>query len=260
MLDFFRAWRIWSAYEEFGVIPPDAASQLTVMDWLNVFIEVMARMPPSRIRGYLPDDDVQRVTILTRMRDLIANVSTVDTIPWDVPAGWREAWLELGALLGLYMGGETHAGIARRYLELGDAEVSNRRASGSDPIPATLNFFRNVAEGLSMDAGCLLAIQEHLAINQQDEAQEVPDSLKALPLCIRNGCDSLSSISWFRFGFRQRVVAHRLSRLFPLPQEATNDLERMNWILDAQRGWLRDGPQDNDEALLSSIRVIFDAA
>ncbi|GAG48604.1 unnamed protein product, partial [marine sediment metagenome] len=196
----------------FGFVTnPSEISDLSVMDWFDIFIEVMMRLPPRRIIDYLPAESVSRVTVLTRMRDRIFNQRDLDQVPWDSPEDWRSLWTELNSLLKLYMSGTSYAVIAREYLGLGEGEISNERSSGVHPIPSVLGFIRDVVDHLAIDAGCFLAIQEWLEADGSFESSIIPDELRGLPLCIRNGCDSLGTLSWFRFGYRQRVVAHALN-------------------------------------------------
>ena len=256
-VDFFRALRIWTAYESYGIITdhPEHAN-LGIMDWFNVFIEVISRLPPKRVREILPHDDVKTETVLTRMRDLVKNQLDDDLIPWDQPADWSPSWHELGSLVSSFMNGETYATLAREYLGI-EGEIRNIRSSGSHPIPAILKFVKNTVDRLSIDAGCLLAIQELLMAERHGQEAFISDELKSLPLCIRNGCNSIGALSWFRFGYRQRIIAHRLNAILPIPLDVLDDVQRMEWVSRTRSEWLLQGPEEGEDRVLGSIRAIL---
>ena len=112
-VDMFRAWRMWDAYQQRGVTGLDVGESLTVMQWLTVFIETMAQLPPRRVEAYMGDPvtgqaravvttrrgRVPRTTALTRLRDAAANIRHVDTVPWDAPTDWQEIWKQVGDLM-----------------------------------------------------------------------------------------------------------------------------------------------------------------
>lgn len=235
---FARAWRMWAAYQQRGLVPNEEETNLDVLDWLTVFFETMALMPPKQITGYLPSDELRTETILTRLRDSISDMEGVDTVPWATPPAWTNLWRELMTLVAMYMQGESYAAIAQVYLGLSSDEITNRRSSGAHPIPAVLKFLRDVVDKLAIDAGCFLAIHEYIAHEREQEPIVLPETLEALPLCIRNGCDSLGSLAWYRSGYRQRICAHALEEAFPVPTEFTTDEERMLWVIQTRRQWL----------------------
>lgn len=154
----------------------------------------------------------------------------VDQIPWPAPANWTEQWNELHGLVGAYMSGASYAALGRAYYGAQNISepVSTARITSpnpyNNPLPGVFGFIREIVDPLARDAGCLVAILE-----QAWKAQNVaapPQTLQALPLCVRFGCNSLETLAWFRFGFRQRVSAHTLARAFPLPIDAANDSQR----------------------------------
>jgi hypothetical protein len=179
----------------------------------------------------------------------------VDTVPWTVSPTWTNLWRELMTLVAMYMQGESYATIAQAYLGLSSDQITNKRSSGSHPIPAVLKFLRDVVDNLAIDAGCFLAIHEYVSHEGEQEPAALPETLGALPLCIRNGCDSLGSLAWYRFGYRQRVCAHALEAAFPVPAELKNDEERMLWVMRTRRQWLSDTLVAENHPLLSYAKT-----
>lgn len=255
-VDFERARLMWESYQRRGLIPIDEEKNKNVTDWLRLVVDVLSQMPPIRIASYLTDTSGAN-TILTRMRDNIASISNVDSIPWQAPEDWHEHWTELMKLVFLYMNGSDYATIAAKYLGMPISSINNSRSSGSHPIPKILKIVRDVVDRLSIDSGLLLAIQEHSVHEGDRDLVPLPQALEALPLCVRNGCDSIGSLSWFRFGFRHRVCAHLLQRILPVPQDLAADDERMTWVTKTRSEWLEDRASEDEPPLLSWVRVIL---
>jgi len=253
--DFFRTWRIWTAYEHRGLISVESGLEFDVIDWLKIFFEVMALLPPKQIAPYLPSSQLARSTVLTRMRDCVSSRMDIDEIPWDIPDDWFLLWHELNAMVLQFMHGATYASIAQAYLGLSPDQVTDSRSKGDDPIPSVLSFVRNIADLLAIDAGCFVALHE-LAVNR-NTVSSVPETLQGLPLCIRNGCDSLGSLSWYRFGYRQRLCAHALERVFPVPREIANDTARANWVRQTRREWLSGRLAAENEPVLAYARTVI---
>ena len=239
-VSFWRAWRMWQAYQERGSVTADEGSTLDVREWLDVFMATMALLPPNRVQAYLADEGLRLSTVLTRLRDQVIEQvheqDFVDTVPWEMPDDWLALWQELGRLVSKYMHGATYAEIARSYLGLpSDAAVATGRSSGSQPIPRVFGFLRKVVYPLAIDAGCFLAIQE---FSTYGDGGDVPETLQSLPLCIRNGCDSVGTLAWFRFAYRQRTCAHAFEAAFPVPRELRTDQACARWVKQTRRRWL----------------------
>ena len=83
----------------------------------------------------------------------------------------------------------------------------------------------------------------------------VPECLQALPLCIRNGCDELSVLAWFRFGLRQRVCAHAF-RSIPTPQHNFQPMlpVQKQFENSGENGYVRNQTVQKD--LLDYARVV----
>jgi hypothetical protein len=114
-------------------------------------------------------------------------------------------------------------------------------------------------------AGLLVACEELDPQRLRVEAvHDVSDSgwrsLALLPLALRCGCDSESSLSWFRFGLRLRRPAHRLAQRFPLPPGVVGDATAREWVGTQLAQWLAQDdldPQEDDYEVLAAIRILL---
>ena len=112
-----------------------------------------------------------------------------------------------------------------------------------------------MVDNLAIDAGCFVALHE-LAMHPEEGADLVLDELASLPLCIRNGLNTLGSLSWYRFGYRQRVSTHALQRIFPVSSELTNDKDRAEWVRGTRRRWIS-GDISTDNPLLTQVKIVI---
>lgn len=132
----------------------------------------------------------------------------------------------------------------RTYAELALAYYGSEKISGpvptdrvqANPIPGVFGFIREVIEPLARDAGGLVAVIEQ-AWKAQGAAAP-PQALQALPLCVRFGCNSVETLAWYRFGFRQRISAHALAAALPLPVDAVSDSQRATEVRKMRSRWL----------------------
>ncbi|MGN7894240.1 DEAD/DEAH box helicase [Bacillus sp. 22475] len=247
-VDLFRSLEMWKAYEKRGFVKSDEVSSLNIMDWLNVFFEVMSYMHPNKIK-FSPDETIKTETVLTKIRDYVTTKQILLEDTFEITAEWEELWEELKKLVCLYMEGAEYKKIAE--LLLAKEITSQNRSSGSNPIPTVFKFIKEVIEPIAIDAGCFLALNE-LGVFQNEE---IPESLQALPLAIRNGCNSLGALSWFRFGIRQRKCAHVLEETFPVPEDTINDSNRASWVRKSRMEFLN-GPKQED-SFLECIRMVI---
>ncbi|MBV6505493.1 MAG: hypothetical protein ILNGONEN_01055 [Syntrophorhabdaceae bacterium] len=257
-VDFFRAWRLWVAYQQCGVVSNELGENLSIIEWLDIFFEVMALLPPKRVTQYLADEEKKTETVLTRFRDCVRNQTDIDEIPWSAPEIWPALWSELKSLVLLYMKGASYAHIAQSYLGLPAEKITSSRSSG--PIPQIFGFLRKVIDPLAIDAGCFLAIHEFATSENEENNSSTPVNLQSLPLCIRNGCDSLSTLSWFRFGYRQRVCAHALAKAFPIPKSLIDDAARAKWVRQMRQKWLNDRIKVDEKTnpLLGYTKIVIE--
>ncbi|MFN0075537.1 MAG: DEAD/DEAH box helicase [Prosthecobacter sp.] len=236
-VDIFRASRVWAALQQHGFIEREAAETLDVVGWLGILFGVLRRLPPKYAEEYCADDTQKTPTVLTRLRDSAMPYLAVEDLPWSSPPEWTTHWLELQALAATYMAGGTYAELALAYYgpEKIPGPVPTDRVQ-ANPIPGVFGFIREVIEPLARDAGCLVAVLEQAWKAQG--ATTPPQALQALPLCVRFGCDSLETLAWFRFGFRQRVSAHTLSKAFPLTANPASDAQHSAEVRRLRSRWL----------------------
>ncbi|WP_433521581.1 hypothetical protein ACQPZ2_30305 [Nocardia pseudovaccinii] len=91
-----------------------------------------------------------------------------------------------------------------------------------DPLPRTLRVVtEGFGFGLAIVAGALGAIVAAGRESEPEAIWDLPDDsarmLALLPLAIRYGAGTPSTIAWMRAGARPRVVAHLLDRLVGAP-------------------------------------------
>jgi hypothetical protein len=253
----FRASKMWAAYLGRGEVSLEEGRSYGVEDWLKVFIEIMAELPPRRVQRYMAEGNVKTVTFMTKLRDAAGTNAELDESPWDKPETWEGIWTELRDVLWAYMNGASFNDLGAKYYNLPAAEIGNERTSGT--IPGVFALIQKVFEQLAIDAGCFVALTEcHWQQSSGDELT-LPQTLQALPLCIRAGADSISVLGWYRFGYRQRICAHGLSKAFPVPVDMGTDDDVANWIKATRRNWLRNGLEEESE-LLAHVRTILTEA
>jgi hypothetical protein len=260
-VDVFRAWRMWEAYQQRGLVSVTEGAAFDVLQWLEVFIGTMSELPPRRVVNYMAEIPLMspqpvrtggkktaartRTTVLTRLRDAGQILRYEDSIPWRMPLEWRAIWKDLHQLVEAFLRGETYAHIAHMFLGVPLNEITGERSTG--PIPKVFGLVRKLFEPLARDAGCFVALNEHSWQAAAGSSVPLPETLQALPLCIRYGCDSPDTLGWFRFGYRQRICAHALARAFPVPAEVEIDKERSKWINSTRLRWLKGDVSPSEE-------------
>lgn len=255
-VDLLRALDMWNAYNEVGLINTQDCSGYSLVDWLDLLIKVVARLSSKNIEKYLPTEEIKTETVLTKIRDANISRKSMREQSSEFFAHWDQLWNELKDIILLYMEGESYKRIASTYLQEEESNIDNGRSNGASPIPAVFKFLRTVVDRLAIDAGCFLALNE-FGIFGEDNSKLIPEELQALSLCIRNGCNSLSVLAWFRFGIRQRVCAHALHSELPIPIHLKNDTERSIWVKARRRAWLSDRILLSDNPLLGFARTII---
>lgn len=252
-VEFLRAQRMWQAYQSRGLVPVSDLARLDVRAWFEVLVDVLSHMPIARVGDYL--DRKATPTPRTRLASLASGVRDVDVVPWARPNGWVDAWHELGAVVVAYMEGKPFTQIGALLFGRPASEFTSQRSDGARGLPPVFKFLGDIVErALSVDAGCFLALNESW-LQAEYPGTAVPEYLQALPLCIRNGCDDLDVLAWFRFGFRQRVCAHALAQAFPLAQDIVGDAARSEAVREARRTWLR-RESGGERSLLDFAQVV----
>jgi hypothetical protein len=160
---------------------------------------------------------------------------------WEPSENWIDGWHALTTAVSMYMAGLPLSKIAALLFSEDEYDdVSNSRGDGQKPIPRTVGLVNSLFDKLSRYAGALVAIFEtRRAIGEG--VNPSGESLKALlesPLALKYGCDTTSTLAWFRFGIRFRRLAHALSARFPVPPDIVDDSARKNWVSEQRRRWL----------------------
>lgn len=239
-----RAAQIWDAIQRHGIIDYEQAQRSDVMEWLATFFDILRRLQPDAVSEYLAEDAQKTPTVLTRLRDRARKYLADTQSNWLEDLEWIAHWQELLTLIRDYMSGATYAALSRAYYgpeNVPDAVPSKRVMSPkpyNNPLPGVFGFIRDIIDPLSRDAGCLVAILEYAWKDLGTKAGPPPESLQALPLCIRFGCNSLDTLAWFRFGFRNRMSAHAFAQALPLPGGITNDTLRASEVRSLRSRWL----------------------
>lgn len=248
-VNFIQAQRLWEAYQRRGLVAPEDASALGVLDWLDVLIDVLAHMPVACVSQYF--SPAQTPTPRTRLFSLAPAQARVEP---GLSPGWAEAWSDLGSAVRRYMTGRPFTEIGAALLGCLPSEISPSR-SGRE-LPGVFKFLTEVVDrALTIDAGCVLAVHE-CWLEATYPGVAVPEPLQGLPLCVRNGCSDLDTLAWFRFGFRQRMCAHAFARQFPRAANAA--LGRRKFVEGARREWLRSEQDEADELLQHARTIITD--
>lgn len=255
-INLFKTAALMNAYSIVISNQHEKEGDYSELDWFDLFIKIMAELPPIFIAEYLPDKDTKTTTVLTKMRSAVLSSGGLDQITWVKPEDWDELWQDLGSLVKKYMMGDTYADIASVFLGKKLEDINGERTKGDHPIPATINFIIKVVDKLAMDAGGLLALHEQILKENQDKDYELPINLASLPLMIKHGCDSVGVLSWFRFGFRNRVSAHSFQFEFPVPSSITDDSKLKSWVLTTRKAILSGKLLSMDEIINNTLLAI----
>jgi hypothetical protein len=200
------------------------------------------------------------VTPLSRLGSLSVGFGDLDVVPWPRPEGWDAAWHDLGRVVAKYMGGAPLAEVGAALFGLEGNQLSSGRTDAKRGLPPVFKFVGDIIErALARDAGCLLALFESLLEHEHPE-MSAPESLQALPLCVRNGCNSLDVLAWYRFGYRQRVSAHALAGAYPLPPDVRGDGARQRAVSDLKRRWLYGAPVGEPTLLDWARTIVLDSS
>lgn len=246
-----KAHAMFVAYQDSGILSTQQYQTFTTAEWIDKFRNVMALIPPNQVDSYYIDATQRTQTVLTRMH--LEAVSLL--VGRDLAGGisqWIEIWNELFELVSLHMGGATYADIAAKLFDLQPNQINGRRTTGSQHIPHVFSFLSETINRLAIDAGCFLALNEGLFADSSNP-QPVPISLGTLPVCIRYGLDSVDTLFWFRFGFANRICAHALQSVFPIPSDRVTDDEKKNWVMRKKREWLSGAQHPTDSNVIVTV-------
>ncbi|MGG1596417.1 DEAD/DEAH box helicase [Paenibacillus naphthalenovorans] len=261
--DFFTALRFAAVVQNNIHADLKELSTWPLEKWHKVLFLCLSKMPPRRLVTIFPEYESQRQTPINQLQQAILEFRHVDELEWIRPQSWDGLWEEFQNLSWMHMSGESIKFISSKLL---DQEVSDPSRSAGKPIPTGLSFLFGPINEISRYAGLLVATLEELYLGNKagkDEeiTEQLPVNLSALPLAVKHGCNNYSTLCWYRFGIRFRVVAHTLSAIFPL-QEGLNDAEARDQILKKRREWLRGdvepvGSSDEQIQLLEAAKSLI---
>jgi hypothetical protein len=255
-----RALSVWKAFAAVAPIELQPSANKSVLEWLEVLIDVLKRLTPTLLYRYAADDQASGTHCRIRIRDLGPSPFQVDPEEWATTPEWDQAWEDLKAASIVFMRGGTYAEVAAAFLDIPVVNVTSERTQGKD-LPNAFKFVSDVIENaLALDAGCFVAVYELAASEAGFDATDF-ESLQSLPLCIRNGLDSLDTLAWFRFAVRQRACAHAFSKLFPIPNSVEGDAAKRRWVGQAYRSWTASPASPAEAAFpaLAGLRALIRA-
>jgi hypothetical protein len=225
--------------------------------WFSVLIDVLSALPNRRAQTLLfSNQGLSGLRFAALSPDVNPDAETT--------AG---AWTSYSDTIRLYLDGASISSIAGYATDV-PQPVDQARTVGSKPIPKTLALLQDQAYRLSMLAGGLAALwlvgAEQAEANEAYAGWALTDdqrrALDMLPIAVRCGAGTRSSLAWFRFGVRHRVGAHLLARSFPLPADVEDDADVRRWVRDRRRGWLDGefgaGSAIESDALEGALRMV----
>jgi DEAD/DEAH box helicase len=225
----------------------------TLDEWLDMFGALVRVMPATIGRVAVKADELPAGAAFSTLKK-----------PVIAQEDWAAGWDALYAVVRRYFAGDDLAALARYAFAI-EGEVSPARSDGTKPIPKIIGVRDRATYGLSMLAGglaALFAAAEEAEVGDEWALTALSRlSLEMLPLAIRNGCGTRSSLSWFRFGIRHRRVAHLLASRMPVPAELTTDEEIEAFVANARNVWTEGAVDlpgtDAEQAVLTAARVVI---
>ncbi|PES94698.1 hypothetical protein CN510_16755 [Priestia megaterium] len=222
------------------------AQSWNINSWSDFLIDILASMSPNLLRPLLfsfasfKDDKVP----------LYNEYIEFDT--WVITEEWRTSWEKVKRNQQFYYN-------SKNIRELGEnifphIKINNERTQGSF-IPTVLKLleYKGPFENLSRYAGVLVSVLEELwKEEQQDEELIIPFQLSMLPISIKNGLQDISSVAWYRFGYRNRFTALILGSIFENNITSIgNEKETYKFIRDTKKELLTASFQETQERLKS---------
>ncbi|MGN6868455.1 MAG: DEAD/DEAH box helicase [Solirubrobacteraceae bacterium] len=200
----------------------------TILGWGELMIAVLGRLPYNLAREMLRLSDLDG----TKMRALTSAASTNKADAWNVMGQLLRGWLIGTSLTDL-------AELAVR-----DGAAGNSGRGSGNPLPKMISLSEQlIVFGLTRIAGAIASLVT-TAVGEEPElgwtlGASTIRSLELFSLAVRGGCGDESCLAWWRFGFRERRLAHLASRLAPLPSGWGSDDLARSWI-QGRRGELLD--------------------
>lgn len=197
----------------------------SILEWANFFFDCLNYMTPRSVRQLL-GEKLSGVPAELIWDEQFDNHDDPDWLP---PAPWSKALSSIFAAVKMYMTGGTIGEIGKEFLDAG--EITDFARTSGKPIPKTLNLVKHIVDRLAQCAGALIVLEEQTRESMQRYITHKSKlSLASLPLAVKYGCDSRSSLGWYRFGVRFRRPAHLLADIMPIPNEDMDDDSLKVWI------------------------------
>jgi hypothetical protein len=255
------AWTTEVAYRS-GLPLPDVFalySAVTVRDdppptdidgWLEFLVACFTTMPRQNVLRILDASRPKRGFLFSAI--------------WEEAPPSPESWAALEHFWQMFLHGATIADLAAFGLGI-ETEIDGKRSSGAYPIPKTLVCIQDVSYRMAIVAGALAAMWavgvERSASSGWVLEPRQKEALEMLPLAVRCGCGTRSSLGWYRFGVRYRAAAHVMAESFAVPDDLPDDAAVRDWVRRTKRDWLADliAPDHETEetSRLENIRTVM---
>jgi superfamily II DNA/RNA helicase len=225
----------------------DAPLPTTIRQWADTMIAVLRTMLPDELERVLPSKPYESTRLAPIWREDIAQRN--------------DGWAALQATLTAWFEGQPLLQVAAQSERKDPTGKAGR--GPQDPLPRTLRVVNEgFGFGLAIVAGALGAIVAAGRETDREGPWPLPaDSARALallPLAVRFGAGSSSTIAWMRAGARPRVVAHLLDRLIEAPSDM-DDEDLRSWasrqLKDIADEYIRLAASDEERALISAMLV-----
>ncbi|MDF2612434.1 MAG: box helicase [Clostridia bacterium] len=216
--DIFSIISVWKSFKQMD-IDKTSLDEIDMEELVNILIKVLKHVDNMNIFKFMDNNQIKSNKNIIDI--MIEHVINKEEIP-------EQLWDDLKKVILAYVNGDNYIQIYKKYYRIEDESVEqNSKRNGGEPIPSVFTFIKDVISEIAIYAGVLLAILE-MDVFKGNES-DIPSLLKAFPLCIKHGCNSMGTLMWFQYGYSQRICAHRLQQICPIPR--TKSLgETKKWI------------------------------
>ncbi|GAB3219282.1 hypothetical protein GCM10027447_01770 [Glycomyces halotolerans] len=221
----------------------------SLLDWSDLMIQVLSRIDRHSLHLALPPDPLKST--------LLAGVHA------ESDKTRAAAWQALHAGLRTWLAGAPLLAIAE-HTEHKDPRGNLKRTSQS-PLPKTWKLVdTGFKHWIAMAAGGIGAIVTEGKAADPDGPWQLgavsERLLSLLPLAVRYGAATPSTVAWMRAGARPRVVAHLLNDLIPAPEDL-DDEGLQQWAWRELRA-LRDGHAvqcrtEAEQEIIAALRQVL---
>lgn len=226
----------------------DQPTPANTREWAEVMIAVLKTMPPAELARALPSDPYR--------------ATRLEPIWGDDVLRRAQGWTALQATLGAWFEGKPLIEVAAETERNNPAGKAGR--GQQDPLPRVLRVVNEgFGFGLAIVAGALGAIVAAGKETDPDGPWQLPAdsarSLSLLPLAVRLGAGTPTTIAWMRAGVRPRAVAHLLDQLLQPPSDVTSDEDLKAWasrtLMDVADDFVILGRTEDERALIAAMLI-----